>query len=332
MIIDAHAHFYPPRFIEQFDSWKKYGFEVQRDASGNRVLSRQGKLIAVYTDAFYSLDKRLEEMDKGRVDVQALSFVQPGIYWAEPELGLSLCQLINDEMHQIVKKYPSRFIGIAAVPLQDVDRAIQELERAVRHLECKGVGIGTTINEMDLDSQELFPFYQKAEELSIPILVHPFAWERDRARLSPYYLETAVLGFMFENTIAILKVILGGILEKYPNLRFSFAHLGGAVPYLIGRIEKAAALRPQMCAKISYLPSFYLRKMYIDTAYFYSPAILCALACIPEEQIIFGTDYPFPIGDSPERAVSQMQQDTSLSESLKQKIMTNNPASFLDIR
>ena len=166
MIIDVHTHFYPGRLLEQFDSLGKYGFEVQRDASGNRVLYRHGKLVATYTDAFCSIDKRLEEMAKGKVDLQALSVVQPGVAWAEPELGLNLCQIINDEIYQIVRKYPGHFVGIASVPLQDVDRAIQELDRAVNDLDCKGVAMGTNINGMDLDDPQLFPFYQNLKAIS----------------------------------------------------------------------------------------------------------------------------------------------------------------------
>lgn len=331
MIIDAHAHFYPPPFLEQFDSLGRYGFTVQRDKSGNRVLSHKGKQVTIYTDAFYDIDKRLKEMAKGQVDMQALSIVQPGIFWAEPELGLNLCQMVNEGISQICKKYPAHFVAIASVPLQDVGRAIGELERAVHHLGCKGVSLGTNINGVDLDDPAFFPFYQRAEELNIPIFVHPFNIEGDHARLIPYGLEGGALGFMLENTIAMARVIFGGVLEKYPNLRFCFAHLGGAFPYLIGRLDKAAERRPQIRSNISKPPSFYLRKMYIDAAYFYSPAILCALASIPEDHILFGTDYPFSIGDSLEKAVSQLKNDSHLSESLKQKILSSNPVCFLGI-
>lgn len=328
MIIDVHTHFYPERFLAQFESLGRYGFEVGRDASGNRVLYQQGRVVATYTNSFYSIDKRLEEMAKGKVDLQALSLVQPGVFWAEPELGLSLCQIINDEIYQVVKKYPDHFVGIASVPLQDVDRSIQELDRVTHHLGCKGVVIGTNINGVDLDAAELFPFYERVNELGIPIFVHPFTWEQGRERLSHYRLEP-ILGFMVENSIAILKIILGGILERYPKLKFCFAHLGGSVPYLKGRIDKGATVYAETQSKISQPPSFYLQKVYLDTAYFYGPALLCALSCIPEEHFVFGTDHPFLIGDSPEKAVLQIQQSPSLSEAFRQKLFSENPAQLL---
>ena len=272
-------------------------------------------------------------MARGKVDLQALSVVQPGVAWAEPELGLSLCQIINDEIYQIVKRYPDHFVGIASVPLQDVDRAIQELDRAVYQLGCKGVTIGTNTNGMDLDAPQLLPFYQRVTELGIPIFVHPFAWGwEENERLLTYRLDKGILGFMFDNIIAISKVILGGVLERFPTLKFRFAHLGGGLPYLIGRIDRGATLYPETRSKISQPPSFYLRKVYLDTAYFYGPALLCALACVPEEHIVFGTDYPFSIGDSPEGGVSQLQGYSAISESLKQKILSENPSQLLGLQ
>jgi len=330
LIIDVHTHFYPKRFLEQFDSLGKYGFEVSKDTSGNRVLCQQGRVVATYTDSFCSIDRRLEEMARGEVDLQALSLVQPGIFWAESALGLELSHIVNDEICEVVKKYPDHFVGIASVPLQDVDRSIQELERAINHLGFKGVVIGTNIHGVDLDADELFPFYQRVEEMGIPVFVHPFAFEQARERLSRYRLEP-ILGFMFENSIAISKVILGGVLERYPGLKFCFAHLGGGLPYLMGRVDKGAAVYPETETGLSRPPSFYLKKVYFDTAYFYGPALQCALSSIPEEHFVFGTDFPFLIGDTPEKAALQIRRHPFLSEAFKQKMFSENPAELLGL-
>jgi aminocarboxymuconate-semialdehyde decarboxylase len=330
LIIDLHAHFYPKRFLEQFETLGKYGFEVKKDAFANRVLYQHGKLVATYTDSFCRIDYRLEEMTRGRVDLQALSVVQPGIFWAEPELGLALCKIINDEIYEVIKKYPDHFIGIASVPLQDVGLAIQELERSVHHLGFRGVVIGTNINGIDLDADELFPFYQKVEDLGIPIFVHPFSPKQGKERFFQYHLEP-ILGFMFENSVAISKVILGGVMERYPKLKLCFAHLGGGMPYLIGRVDKGATVYPETNLKISRPPSFYLRKVYLDTAYFYGPALHCALSTMPEEHFVFGTDFPFLIGDSPEKAVLHIQQDPLIADAFKHRLFSENPAKLLEV-
>jgi aminocarboxymuconate-semialdehyde decarboxylase len=267
-------------------------------------------------------------MSEAKVDVQALSLAQPGVYWAEPEAGLTLCQIFNDEIHGIIKKYPQHFVGIASVPLQDINGAIRELDRAISDLDFKGVLIGTNINGLDLDTPQFFPFYQRAEQLKIPIFVHPFAWDLVKERLANYRLEP-ILGFMFENSIAILKVVLGGVLERYPKLKFCFAHLGGTIPYIKGRIDRGDAIfAADMRTHISQPHSFYLRKVYFDTAYFYDPAFLCALSCISEEQFAFGTDHPFTLNNTLDQAISQLQQ-ASISETIKQKILMENPTRLL---
>ena len=328
MVIDVHAHFWPERFLNQFELLGKYGFEVKKNSTGDRALYRHGRLEARYTDSFCSTDKRLEEMSEAKVDVQALSLAQPGVYWAEPEVGLTLCQIFNDEIRGMIKKYPQHFVGIASVPLQDVNKAIGELDRAIGHLDFKGVLIGTNINGLDLDAPQFFPFYQRAEQLDIPVFVHPFTWDLVKERLINYRLEP-ILGFMFENSIAILKVILGGVLERYPKIKFCFAHLGGTIPYIKGRIDRGDAIfAADVRTHISRPPSFYLRKVYFDTAYFYDPAFLCALSCIPEEQFVFGSDHPFTLNNTLDQAISQLQR-ASISETFKQKILTGNPTKLL---
>lgn len=331
MIIDAHAHFYPRRFIDQLGQLGAYGFELNQTQPGTFVLSRYGKPATTFTPAFYDVGYRLEMAEKGQPFMQAISSVQPGITWASPELGLQLAQIINDGIHEVCRKYPDRFVGLATVPMQDVPRAIAELERAVTKLGFKGVEIGTAVNGKDLDEPEFLPFFQKAAELGIPVFVHPFHWEEVKKRLGRYQLEGAILGFMFDNEVAILKVILSGLLEKLPDLKICFAHLGGGLPYLMARVDKGVALQGKTGPGLPNPPSFYVRKIYLDTGYFYTPALLCALAAVPEDHIVFGTDYPFTIGMATDKGIVQIQNDPQIPAGLKSKLLESNAAALLKL-
>jgi aminocarboxymuconate-semialdehyde decarboxylase len=238
--------------------------------------------------------------------------------------------MINDELSSLAQRYPDRFIGIASVPLQNVEKAIDELDRAVSRLGLRGVLMGTNVNGEDIDSPVFFPFYEKVEALGIPILIHPFSVMGGK-RLKPYRLEP-VLDFMFENTIALTKVILGGVLKKFPNLKFCFPHLGGTFPYLMGRISKVYGIYPEARVNIDEPLQNYLKSIYLDTAYFNPASMSCALSYFGIEQFVLGSDYPFLIGEPPELAIRQILDYPSISQEEKRMIFEENPLRLLRLR
>lgn len=330
MIIDIHTHFFPKPFLNAFRSLeKKYGFTIRENKAGEMGLYYRDNLLTTYTPAFYDIENRLKLAEEG-VDIQVLSVVQPGVSWADVELGVALCQMINDELSSITHRYPNRFIGIASVPLQNIERAIDELDRAVLKLGMRGVLMGTNVNGEDIDSPTFFPFYEKVHALGIPILIHPFSMMAGK-RLKSYRLEP-VLDFMFENTIAMTKVILGGVLKKFPNLKFCFPHLGGTFPYLMGRISKAYRVYPEVRVNIDEPPENFLNYFYLDTAYFNPVSMDCALSYFEIEQFVFGSDYPFLIGEPPTSAIRQIKEYSSITEEERKKVFEGNPLRLLGLR
>lgn len=330
MIIDIHTHFFPKAFLNTLGSLeKRYGFTVKEDRSRNINLFQNGDLLTTYSPPFYDIEHRLEIMEEG-IDIQVLSVVQPGIFWADPDLGLALCQMINDELSNLAIRYPDRFIGVASVPLQNVEKTIEELDRAVLKLGMRGVLVGTNVNGEDLDSPTLFPFYDRVNMLGISMLIHPFS-VRGGKRLKAYRLEP-VLDFMFENTIAMTKVILGGVLKRLPKLKICFAHLGGAFPYLMGRISKAYRTYSETRVKIDEPPENFLKSIYLDTAYFSPASMDCARSYFGMDQFVFGSDYPFSIGEPPKSAVRQVMDYPSISQEGKKMILEENPLRLLGLR
>src|SRR5690606_5689269 len=179
---------------------------------------------------------RLSEMDDTRVAVQVLSPIPVLFnYWAKPQHTYETARYFNDHIAGIVAEHPSRFIGLGTVPMQDVDYAIRELERCIRELGMPGIEIGSNINNKNLSDPYLLPFWEAAQDLNAAIFVHP--WEMmGMEDMRPYWLPWLV-GMPAETSRAICSLIFSGVLEKFPDIRFAFAHGGGSFPATIGRIE-----------------------------------------------------------------------------------------------
>jgi len=270
--------------------------------------------------------KRIEDMDACGIDMQCLSLGIPGTDRVEPDLGISLAKMVNDEISRIVNKYPDRFVGFATLPLQDIDGALEELDRAINDLGLKGVMIYSNVAGKPLDSPEFWPFYEKSAKLKIPIFIHPTL--PVMANVTKEYQLTPVIGFLFDTTLAMLRIIFGGVLEKFPSLTFVLAHLGSTIPYVLTRIDFESGLFPGSWVNISKPPSEYFRSVYVDTVSLHEPALKCAYETIGIERFVFGTDYPFWDIPSGVNSIEKWE----ISEDEKNKIFSENAIKILRLK
>jgi len=203
-----------------------------------------------------------------------------------------------------VGENPRRFCGLGTLPMQDPARAVEELRRCVTELKLDGVMIGSHINawredgveNVMLSSPELFPVFQAAEELGAAIFVHP--WDMDWC--DPDYWLPWLVGMPAETSLAICSVMLGGVLEKLPNLKIMFAHGGGAFPGTLPRIEWGYKTRPDLCAKDSGLsPKQLARRIYVDSLTHDNVCLDHLISIFGSNRIALGSDYPFPLGEMP---------------------------------
>ena len=239
-----------------------------------------------------SFDFKLKAMKHSGIDMQILSIAMPGVDSLKPTDGLRIAKKVNDEISEIVNKYPHNFLGLATLPMQDIGESVDELERAVKDLDLRGVEVFSNINGKTLDDEVFMPFYQKAMQLDVPLFIHPTKPLMYKA-MNKYGLLGAV-GYLFDTTLAILEIVLGGILEKYKKLKIILPHCGSTIPYLIGRIDHQFNINEESRRKISKPPSEYLKLVYFDTAQaFYKPAFDCCFAFSGKDKLMFGTDYPF---------------------------------------
>ena len=192
---------------------------------------------------------RIPDMDKMIVDVAAMScYPQQFYYGVEPSVGHEASQAINDGMAAKMKEVPDRHIGLGTVPLQDTDLAIEEMKRCINELGFRGLQIGARVSEdEELSAPRLDPFWAAAQELDIPMLIHPSSFSS--ARFAPYHLLN-IIGNPLDTTTGVHHLIFGGVLERFPDLKFVLSHGGAFATHYFARMDHAYGARPDCRATI----------------------------------------------------------------------------------
>ncbi|KAG8188635.1 hypothetical protein JTE90_005988 [Oedothorax gibbosus] len=332
--LDIHTHILPREWP---DLKERYGYggwlRIQHspnDKNRATLTKDDGRFFRDIESNCWSVTDRLREMDKTGVDVQLLSTVPVMFsYWAKAEDALDLSRYLNNHLASVVREHPRRFLGAATVPLQDPELAAEELKRAVGTLSLQAVMIGSHVNEWNLDNTKLDPFYKTAEDLGCPVLVHPWDMETG-GRMSKYWLPWLV-GMPAETTIAICSLIFGGVLERFPRLKLCFAHGAGSFPYTLGRIQHGFEVRPDLCAVDNDVPpDSYLSRIYSDSLVHNEESLNFLIKVLGEDNILLGSDYPFPLGEScPGKLIEESNQSSKV---IKEKTLGQNALKFLNLQ
>jgi aminocarboxymuconate-semialdehyde decarboxylase len=319
--IDVHNHFYPDRFLKQLEKdGSAAGVTVERDEWGRQVIAQRGNRVVTITPPMNNVEQRIEDMDQIGFDVQILTLSIPSVDIFPVEVGETLAKVVNDEIAQICQDHPNRFIAFATLPFLDPYRTVKELERCIDELKFQGACIGSNINGMGLDNKILYPFYERISEYDLPIHIHPRA-PMDKEAYKDYRLGP-MIGFEMDLCVAVVRLIMGGVMDRYPNLKFIVSHLGGAIPYLAERIQNCYEAYPECQENISGPAKDYLKRFYYDTVSFFEPALMCAYSFVGAERLVLGSDYPHVIGDIREAITSIEQLDISKAD--KEMIFSGN--------
>jgi aminocarboxymuconate-semialdehyde decarboxylase len=293
MIVDFHNHYYPDVYLAQLESGKTRAL-VQRDAQGRLLIHYPGDYNVV-VEGHRSLEARIRVMDEHGIDVQAFSLTTPGVHIEEAERGVELARLVNDAFAEAAARYPGRFAPLAALPLQNPAAATAELERAITQLGHKGALLFSNVNGRPLDDAAYLPLFAKAAELDVPLFIHPTNPASIDA-VADYRL-TAILGFLFDSTIAITRLVFAGVLEKYPELKIVLGHLGGTMPYVAERADRGYEAYTECQGNITRPPTEYFKRTYIDTVNFQPNALRMALDFMGADHLVLGTDFPHEVGN-----------------------------------
>jgi predicted TIM-barrel fold metal-dependent hydrolase len=228
------------------------------------------------------MEAQIRDMDRAGIDLAVQSCI---LGW---DTTLENCRLLNDCTAELQKEYPSRFVGLAHAPVLEGDGALREVERAVSELGLKGVTISSQVNGLPLDAKEFTPFYDSMKRLGAPIFVHPALSPQGYGLMQDYMLPV-ILTREFDLGVAVTRLIAGGVVERYPDLQFVFAHFGGGLAGYKERISRSSY-------RFKLPKSFddYFDRLYFDMAGFEGSqiALRCALDVIKPERMVFATDYP----------------------------------------
>lgn len=236
---------------------------------------------------------RLGLMDKYGIDVQAISQTTPVLLGFNAGDAAEICRLSNDDNYTLCKAYPDRFVNICIVSLLDMKSAMNELQRCIDELDCRGVTIPSNVEGKGLDSPEFFPFYEKMEKHDLPILIHPTHWDSyPLVDMEKGYRLMQMLGWPFDSSQAVWRIIMGGVLDRYPGLKIVMHHMGAMFPYLARRVE--GNFSRNWKAKLGHELSHYWKNIYGDTATDGTVASYpCGYAFFGPDRLMYGSDYPF---------------------------------------
>jgi aminocarboxymuconate-semialdehyde decarboxylase len=295
MITDIHCHFVPDEFFR---------FAQARDEFAIRIKRREGDLVDLdirgmhfgLNTTFFEMDKQRERMQRDGVERTILSLATPFIdYHLDAKVATEAARVFNDSLASAIAPDRTRFGGWALLPMQDPQAAATELRRCVRDHGFVGGHIASNVRGVYLHDERFEPIFQAAVDLNVPLFVHP-ADPLGKDRTKEYEL-TIVAGYLFDNTINILKMICSGFLDRWPTLKLVCAHAGAFSPVLRARMQREVDTNPALSSTLTMPVGDYLRRLYFDTICF-EPAILRYVAdVVPVEHLMLGSDAPFPLGE-----------------------------------
>ena len=285
--------------------------------------------------ALVNLDERFKFMDnvEGLREVLTLGSPPPE-YALSPKDSVDLVQMANDEMAELVSRYPDRFpAAVASLPMNDLEASLREIDRALKDLKLKGVQIFTSVNGKALDCPEFLPVYEKMAQYDLPIWLHPC---RDQ-NVPEYPGEKAAkyglflsFGWPYETTMALGRLVFSGVMEKYPNLKWIAHHCGAMIPFLTARIA-SQPFQDGEIMKLTRPPVEYFKRIYADTVLGgNTAAMMCGYDFFGADRMLFGTDYPYP-GEAAHEAIIKAIGRMDITGQEKVRIFSENARQLLKL-
>ena len=270
---------------------------------------------------------RIAAMDEAGIDIQVLQLTSPGVQVYDTRQAMDLAQSTNERLAEAVRAHPDRLAGLATIAPQDPRAAAEELERAVKTLGLKGGLINSHTKGEYLDEPKFSVIFEKAQELDVPIYIHPRVPAQDMVKPFQKYfgLEAAAFGFPMDASLHALRLILSGVFDDYPKLKIVLGHMGEGLPFWLPRIDKKMAffgsIQPPK-RKLEKAPSqYFLENFHITTSGMnYEAPLKLAHEVMGPDRVMFAVDYPF---EENEEAVRVMD-GAPISDEDKAKIYQTN--------
>ena len=322
---DLHTHYYPTIYFDKIrDLPSEFSFD--KSPSGQTIIKYRGARFFGVTPPMTDVAQRLEDMDRVGIDVEVVSLSTPNVFFTDASHQPEIARMTNDSYAELIAQHPTRFKGFASIPMDAPDAALDELHRAIDELKLNGVILLSNIGGKPLTSPEYRPFFAEANRMNLCILLHPML----PANTEPFreYVLGPIVGFMFDTTLAVARMCFDGMFREFPDIRWIVAHLGGAVPYLMERMDNGWRDFTECREKIDEPPSTYLKRLYYDTVNFNPHMLNMVREMIGSDHMVMGSDYPHLLG-SIERAVSSIES-LDIPEAEKRRIFEGTALTILN--
>ena len=297
-VIDIHTHMMSDRWLGLLRRHGGPSYTIGPSQSGQNVIHEDGAPFLVMTASMLDYGARLQAMDAAGVDVAVVSLTCPNVYWGDAHTSREAARAINDDMRAAQTAYPDRVRYLASLPWQYPEAATAELARACVD-GAVGVMVLANIRGRPLTDPHFAPIWRAIDTRGLPVLVHPTAPPGAKdAGLAQFNL-IATVGFVYDTTLAITRMVMDGFLDRFPNLKLIAAHGGGTIPFISQRIERFFELTAASREKIAQPPSSYFARLYYDAVVYQDNALHAAIALAGARHVLYGSDYPHQTGDMP---------------------------------
>jgi len=297
-VIDVHTHCLTEAWFKLLQEHGGPRYTVRHVTGGMRAIHLDGAPFMTPVPAMFDYDLRLRTMDEVGVDVCIVSLTCPNCYWGGSEVSTQAARIMNDDMAAARTAHPDRLRWFASLPWQYPDRALAELSRAAA-AGASGVMVLANIDGRSLTEAAFESVWQAIDARSLPVLVHPTAPPGVAAMDMTRFQLTASLGFTFDTSLAVARMIYDGFFDRYRRLSIIAAHGGGALPYLVSRMDQCYDNIPACRERISIRPSEYLPRIHADAVVFSPDVLALCVKTFGADNVLYGSDYPHTIGDMP---------------------------------
>jgi predicted TIM-barrel fold metal-dependent hydrolase len=307
-IIDCQSHLFAPEIVALMEKRQTDPRVFTKD--GVRFV-QMGDWLRKIPPHYLDVDAKLAAMNAHGIAMTALSINDPGPEWFGDD-GPALAQMMNDFVAGVVRKHPTRFFGLCVLPLQNMKAALVELDRCVQRLGVKGILLYTNLAGRFPDEPEFRPLFARAVELDVPVLLHPA--KPVTLEFVKGYEMTSALGNMFDNTIALTRLIMSGLLDQFPKLKLVCPHLGGTLPYIIGRLDHQTQVLKRGPKYLTRAPGEYLKHVWLDIVSPLPLAMRFACDFMGPERLLFASDHPWVEPELILKAFRSLQLPTAPQE------------------
>ena len=328
LTLDIHCHVRSDKaaaLVEGHEEVSRWYLETAASPESQAVNRQNGVRTRAQGS---SAEQRIADMDHMGIDIQAISPAPRQTYYgADPDLGLATARILNDEIAEMCDRYPDRFTGLGTVPFQAPELALAELDRLHKSLGFRGIEIMTHVAGADLSEPRFRKIFARAEELGLLVFMHPDGFTEAR-RFNDHYFAN-VIGNPLDSTVAVHHLIFGGVLEDHPGLKIVVAHGGGYLPAYSGRIDHAAAARPDTCTHLKEMPTTYLKRLYFDALVYTHHQLQYLVDEYGADHILVGTDYPADMGEVD--PIGFIERAPGLDDNTRRAILGGNAIRLLGL-